>query len=1161
MPKASSKDNTGDSKSDDSKTKTSTNNGNDDSDNGKSKLYCEKLTVKTASDNKTHGYFTKFYLTYDVNNSVAPASLICGHISDDVIKYWANNNDYVTVYSGYKDDDKPTEVFYGKVTHVRQRGYQLELQLDNIGRRFKQKIPEEFRSSYIFNQNVRDAFQAICEFIGVHFVCPPHVDLDDQNASSSTDANSANQNISTENGVASSNAKSAGKQGSSTGSTVGAVAGAAVGAVAGGFSTGTVQGAVAGAKQGANTGSAAGSAIGGAVGTAAANAVNAATGATDGTGTTDEEPTEQIGYQGIEFDSTGAICKSGKKIEENPDIIKATEALTDLPFDLYVKAYEEYLEKKKEAEEAAKKAASSSSSGTSGTSSSSGSSKSSSGSSSSKSSSSSSNKPKTVTDPNNSSITYTLNANGTVTRKVNGSPYSWGTNVTVKSVNYVPANIRKKLGGTSSNTEAAKSIISDVKSKGSSSSKSSGSSSSKSSGSSSSKSGTGSNTSNEQKSTDVQQKKKNPEYPTPADIHEDLMKYLRGETFEELHDEIMDYDAITIEPKTASSSSTTSTPTTNMGTTGTTGTTGTGTTGTTSSTSSSSSGSSKSSSSSSGSSKSKNGVGSYIQTAGSVQSGINNQKTATKSSNKDKSTGSGTSAKSNAQNALSTSTANAAATGTSGTATGANAGMTVVVNSDNIQGKDADQKRIDACVSALQQAGYTAKSSGIDPNAHCSDTKSNQNSYIVCIVGGGCSGTFNDMLSSGYQSTLKSNSDKVGIAFMYAYSKLTNGLKGVSWLPRAHDDTFSDPSFTGMSNPVQTLQQGGIGYCESGDETQFPQEVVKMVSGSAGAAQSTGGGSLIYKDKTFEDCIRRICESTDSVFIVECNAAFLFPYTDWMQLLNQKKGIKHIYKMDMDTDTFEFNYANDGFYNSVTVKYKGGSVTEKYEDLIKIYGENNKEFEDEEIDEDTARYKANSYLAQYVRAYNNKTRLRALQRYRYLGGNFYTVQNPLTNHNEFYFLKGFSMRTQKKQPLYIDLELGFGPDNPEDIEEPNGGSGTGGTTSGGTKDQICQTLAQQIRYSFDYTCDWSDAACVLQEGKTDCFGMSNLLYTQLTAAGVQARVIEYASSAAPSGRHRSVQTNEGGTWTDIDYRSYGFDTNFVNMQTKSGCQVLNGGGK
>lgn len=73
--------------------------------------------------------------------------------------------------------------------------------------------------------------------------------------------------------------------------------------------------------------------------------------------------------------------------------------------------------------------------------------------------------------------------------------------------------------------------------------------------------------------------------------------------------------------------------------------------------------------------------------------------------------------------------------------------------------------------------------------------------------------------------------------------------------------------------------------------------------------------------------------------------------------------------------------------------------------------------------------------------------------------------------------------------------------------------------------------------------------------------MSNLLYTQLTAAGVQARVIEYASSAAPSGRHRSVQTNEGGTWTDIDYRSYGFDTNFVNMKTKSGCRVLNGGGK
>jgi hypothetical protein len=197
-------------------------------------------------------------------------------------------------------------------------------------------------------------------------------------------------------------------------------------------------------------------------------------------------------------------------------------------------------------------------------------------------------------------------------------------------------------------------------------------------------------------------------------------------------------------------------------------------------------------------------------------------------------------------------------------------------------------------------------------------------------------------------------------------------------------------------------------------------------------------------------------------------------------------------------------------------------------------------------------------LAQYVRNYNNKTRIRILPRFKLLGGNFYVVQNPLTETNEFYFLQGYTMRTHKKDPMYVDLQLGFGPETPDDIEEPNGGSGTGGTTSGGTKDQICQTLAQQIRYSFDYSCDWSDAACVLQEGKTDCFGMSNLLYTQLTAAGIQARIIEYNSSYAPSGRHRSVQTYENGAWTDIDYRGYGFDTNFVNMKTKTGCTVYQG---
>jgi len=61
------------------------------------------------------------------------------------------------------------------------------IQVHNIGGRFKRKIPKEFREQYINNQNVRDAFQAICEFVGVYFICPPQNVQD--NSSQTPDGN------------------------------------------------------------------------------------------------------------------------------------------------------------------------------------------------------------------------------------------------------------------------------------------------------------------------------------------------------------------------------------------------------------------------------------------------------------------------------------------------------------------------------------------------------------------------------------------------------------------------------------------------------------------------------------------------------------------------------------------------------------------------------------------------------------------------------------------------------------------------------------------------------------------------------------------------------------------------------------------------------------
>ena len=40
-------------------------------------------------------------------------------------------------------------------------------------------MPDEFRQAFVYNQPVRDSFQAMCEFLGVQYICPPQTVTDE----------------------------------------------------------------------------------------------------------------------------------------------------------------------------------------------------------------------------------------------------------------------------------------------------------------------------------------------------------------------------------------------------------------------------------------------------------------------------------------------------------------------------------------------------------------------------------------------------------------------------------------------------------------------------------------------------------------------------------------------------------------------------------------------------------------------------------------------------------------------------------------------------------------------------------------------------------------------------------------------------------------------
>lgn len=144
-----------------------------------------EMLILTRDDGLVHNYFHYFECYWDAGDCLATVILKFPKTDRSMISYWSKYQGDVYIYSGKEfskarfesdeayDIDDITPIFVGSVSHIREFYNEIEIYIHNIGTRFKQKIPEEFRNYYIFNQNVRDTFQAICEFLGVKYICPP----------------------------------------------------------------------------------------------------------------------------------------------------------------------------------------------------------------------------------------------------------------------------------------------------------------------------------------------------------------------------------------------------------------------------------------------------------------------------------------------------------------------------------------------------------------------------------------------------------------------------------------------------------------------------------------------------------------------------------------------------------------------------------------------------------------------------------------------------------------------------------------------------------------------------------------------------------------------------------------------------------------------------
>lgn len=392
---------------------------------------------------------------------------------------------------------------------------------------------------------------------------------------------------------------------------------------------------------------------------------------------------------------------------------------------------------------------------------------------------------------------------------------------------------------------------------------------------------------------------------------------------------------------------------------------------------------------------------------------------------------------------------------------------------------------------------------------------------------------------------------------------------------------------------------------------EMAQKICSGACGGGSGTTTTQSGGAQIKDTTFERCIRRICAATDSIFIVESNAAVLFPYTDWMAFTLRQK-INTIKSNDIDPDIFSIEYGTDGFYNKVSIAWGGtelpertfddfdvnetipgkivnftmndilkntrvsefindtvnagidlvgdvisqetnGEITktiaqglggslmlsEQYDALVAKYGELEKRVESAVPDYETAQYIVNALLIQYVRDYNYQCKCRALSDRKYIGGTFYAVENPFTKESELYYLNGYTIRTQKDEPMYHDLDFKYGPESAEEILDyqylVGGASGTVESTS--TEDQIWADAAK-IKYAHANSTQDPEEAWEMFGGKeseseTDCYGMSAYLYYRFNnQANIPCRVVGDTS-------HHVVMLYKNNQWQETrdEYRA------------------------
>lgn len=237
---------------------------------------------------------------------------------------------------------------------------------------------------------------------------------------------------------------------------------------------------------------------------------------------------------------------------------------------------------------------------------------------------------------------------------------------------------------------------------------------------------------------------------------------------------------------------------------------------------------------------------------------------------------------------------------------------------------------------------------------------------------------------------------------------------------------------------VQTIQES----LDPSNQSNFPTTTTT----SSAQGSYYGYSPLLSGEQSFQQLVAEVTQGIDVLFLCKRNVIHV---TDFATLYaeaqvlrdNQKYVDEDIHLWQLEDGTYTLDVNEYGFFNTVNVVYSGGTITETYEDLVRVFGIMAKTYYDKTLTKTQAQAKAKAYLAAHIQEFGMEIKCSILHNPAIEIGDIVTLENPLTLRDavkkvnkglpEYLFVKDMSISWDDGGPIKNDLVLSYSPEAPE----------------------------------------------------------------------------------------------------------------------------------